>query len=237
MTYNRAQLFLLTDRLVADGMNEWVYDTADSIATVIAAGYISDAHKGDSNGQGMSVGDKVTIRRFADVSTKASILSVTEHYVTAVVLGTGATLSSGGIWLPPAVEDGAAVTLTADQSGALCIFDKTDGALFNLPAPQPGLWFEFQVDTVTASGSHKVLTNDAAVFIDGTVNAIVTGADADLAADTANGTTHRSVTMNGTTTGGIAGTRFKLVARSATVWEIQGEIIKSGSVATSFATS
>lgn len=137
----------------------------------------------------------------------------------------------------PVVEDGASVTLTAAQSGALCIFDKTDGALFTLPAPSVGLYYDFIVDTAVSSGAAKVITSGASIYIKGTVNAIVTGADADLAADAANGSSHVSVTMNGTTTGGIAGTNFRLTCRSATVWEVTGTIIKSGSVATSFATS
>lgn len=135
------------------------------------------------------------------------------------------------------VEDGASVVLTPAQSGALCVFDKTDGALFTLPSPIVGLTYEFIVDTVVSSGSAKVITSAGTVFIKGTVNEFITGADADLAADAANGSSHVSVTMNGTTTGGIAGTRFTLTCRSATVWEITGQIIKSGSVATSFAAS
>lgn len=135
------------------------------------------------------------------------------------------------------VEDGAAVVLTALQSGAICIFDKTDGALFTLPAPEIGLTFEFAVNVVVSSGSHKVITDAGTTFIVGTVDAIVTGADADLAADAANGSTHVAVTMNGTTTGGIAGTSFRLTCRTATTWEITGIVIKSGSVATAFATS
>ena len=160
--------------------------------------------------------------------------------VTTTPTASKLALHDASGWLPhrrPVIEDGAAVVLTAAQSGALCVFDKTDGALFTLPAPAIGLWYEFQVDTVVSSGSAKVITVAGTTFIKGTVNAFVTGADADLAADAANGSSHVSVTMNGTTTGGIAGTRFTLVCRSATVWEIGGSIIKSGSVATSFAAS
>ena len=161
--------------------------------------------------------------------------------VTAGTLGTSVVVTSDASGYVPhrrhVVEDGAAVVLTALQSGALCVFDKTDGALFTLPSPAIGLYYDFVVDTVVSSGSAKVITSAGTIFIKGTVNAFVTGADADLAADAANGSSHVSVTMNGTTTGGIAGTNFRLTCRSATVWEINGAIIKSGSVATSFAAS
>ena len=170
-------------------------------------------------------------------STELSLLDgVTAGTITASKVVT-ADASGNVPWRRHVVEDGAAVTLTAIQSGALCVFDKTDGALFTLPAPAIGLFFDFAVDTVVSSGSAKVITNAGTVFIKGTVNAFVTGTDADLAADAANGSTHVAVTMNGTTTGGIAGTRFRLTCRSATVWEVEGDIIKSGSVATSFTTS
>ena len=163
------------------------------------------------------------------------MLGVSEAAAEKFRMSSAGYMSGGS--LRSVVEDGAAVVLTQAQSGGLCVFDKTDGALFTLPSPVVGLWYDFVVDTVVSSGSAKVITSAGSIFIKGTVNAYVTGADADLAADAANGSTHVSVTMNGTTTGGIAGTKFRLTCRSATVWEIEGDIIKSGSVATSFATS
>lgn len=154
----------------------------------------------------------------------------------AVVLDSNANITGMGV-RRAIVEDGVAVVLTPAQSGALCIFDKVDGALYTLPSPIVGLSYDFIVDTASTSVGQKIITSAGTVFIKGTVNAFVTGADADLAADTANGTTHVSVNFNGTTTGGIVGTRVRLTCRSATVWEIEGDAIKSGSVATTFATS
>ncbi len=53
----------------------------------------------------------------------------------------------------------------------------------------------------------------------------------------ANGTTIASISMNGTTTGGLIGSRFKVKAISATVWAIEGFIYGSGTVVTGFATT
>lgn len=131
------------------------------------------------------------------------------------------------------VEDGAAIVLTPSQSGGLCVFDKTDGALFTLPVPEIGLFYDFSVDTVVSSGSHKVITDAASTFIKGRVLQM-TLADAANVADAANGSSHIAVLMNGTTTGGIAASRFRLTCRSATIWEVEGLIIASGSVGTSF---
>jgi hypothetical protein len=92
MAYDNSELRLLTDRLVADGMNHWTYDTEDAVATVIADQYISDAQSIK-----MSVGDKVTIRVYDDLTDKSEApLSVTDHYVTAIDAD-GATLSAAGM--------------------------------------------------------------------------------------------------------------------------------------------
>jgi len=53
----------------------------------------------------------------------------------------------------------------------------------------------------------------------------------------ANGSTIRSVNLNGTTTGGIAGSMFTVVVISANTYLVQGQLIGSGTLATPFATS
>lgn len=146
---------------------------------------------------------------------------------------TGAQVRSGS---RAVVEDALAFTLTAAQSGGLVVFDKLDGAVATLPAPVIGLFYDFVVDTASTSVGQKVITSAASIFIKGTVLQM-TAADAANVLDTANGTTHVAITMNGTTTGGCVGTRFRLTCRSATIWEVEGLTIASGSVATSFTTS
>ena len=134
------------------------------------------------------------------------------------------------------IEDVLAVTLTAAQSGALIIFDKVDGATITLPPPIVGLWFDFDVDVASTSVGQKIITDAATTFIKGVLNKVVTATGA-TTQDTANGTTHLSINMNGTTTGGIAGSRFRLTCRSATVWKVEGYLNSSGTLATSFATT
>jgi hypothetical protein len=58
-----------------------------------------------------------------------------------------------------------------------------------------------------------------------------------VAAWTADGTTIRSISMNGTTTGGLLGTWFRFTALSTTQWMVTGIDQGSGTVATPFATS
>lgn len=88
MAFDKKQLLLVEDKL---DYSEWTYDTADSLATVIAAGYITS---GESSCFGLKVGDLVKVRIFADITTKASCTYADYHRVTAV--GTSSTALSGG---------------------------------------------------------------------------------------------------------------------------------------------
>jgi hypothetical protein len=56
------------------------------------------------------------------------------------------------------VYNGAARTLTANDNGALCLFDLAAGFTYTLPTPAPGLWFEFQVTVTVTSVAAKILT-------------------------------------------------------------------------------
>lgn len=132
------------------------------------------------------------------------------------------------------VEDALAVTLTAAQSGALVVLDKTDGVTVTLPASAIGIWYDFIVDVASASVGQKIIT-PSSVYIKGTLPHLKT--DNTFTYNVANGSSIRSITMDGTTTGGIAGSRVRLTCRSATVWEVEGLLLASGSVATPFATS
>lgn len=135
----------------------------------------------------------------------------------------------------------AAKQLTAEDSGALVVFNVAAGAVVTLPTPVEGMKFDFLVKTTITSNSAKVITKTiASEFL---VGAIMFGADASASETTlinafaANGTSHVAITSNGTTTGGKRGTLFSLTAISATQWAVGGIEIGSGAIATPFATS
>lgn len=96
MPYLSSELRVLTNSFAADSPNIWTYDDTVVQATVAAANYISDAAKSNTGGpgRGMSIGDIVYYRRFASLSPKTSLTSITAHSVTNVT-ATGATLSAG----------------------------------------------------------------------------------------------------------------------------------------------
>jgi hypothetical protein len=136
-------------------------------------------------------------------------------------------------------------TLTAAQSGSLCLFSAAAGSVFTLPtvtADQIGTWFDFQVTVTVTSNSHTVITGTpASQFILGSVLQAIE--DTTPAANPGpkdfvfNGSTHVKCAMNGSTTGGIIGTTLRIVAISTTVWLISGYVKASGTIATPAATA
>jgi hypothetical protein len=131
---------------------------------------------------------------------------------------------------------GATRTLAPEESGALCLFDLATGNTFTLPAPVVGMQFEFATKVTITSNSAKVVTDAATTFIVGGVGLQNSGATTGQFF-AFNGTTHRSVNGNGTTTGGIIGDRYRLTCISSTLWQLDGVMNQTGTAATPAATS
>lgn len=129
----------------------------------------------------------------------------------------------------------AATTLTAEDSGAMCLFTTAAGYTFTLPPAEIGLQFTFAVHTTITSSAAKVIcaTGDFLVgnFIQSTDSTYTSASHA------ANGTDIVSWNGNGSTTGGLIGDWFTVTAISSTQWHIYGMGRATGSEATPFATS
>lgn len=133
------------------------------------------------------------------------------------------------------VFSGAAKTLTAEDSGALCLFSTAAGYTYTLPAAAVGLYFDFLITTTITSSAAKVICT-AGDFILGSFLQSPDGTDP-VAAFAADGAADLAISMNGTTTGGYAGDWFTLTAISSTQWAITGFGLATGSEATPVATS
>lgn len=82
-----------TFRLVKGGViNEWVYDSADLLETVLGAGYVTGAVAIDksSPGKGLQEGDRVLFRRFGTVGTPSTFAGAWDLVVKSVNTTTGA---------------------------------------------------------------------------------------------------------------------------------------------------
>lgn len=136
------------------------------------------------------------------------------------------------------VHTSATATLTAVDSGSLNVFDRAAGIVITLPTNAAGLWFDFFVKTSVTAAAYKVITAAGTQFILGQLVSVDTDSTNALAYNqVGDGSTHVAISMNGTTTGGLIYTRYRLVCISATQWLVDGMNFGSGVVATPFATS
>jgi hypothetical protein len=127
-------------------------------------------------------------------------------------------------------------TLTAAKNNYCVLFDTASGNTFTLPAPVVGQVYDFIVSVSVTSNSHKIITNSGSVYIQGGLAVMEASGATNLMA-IGDGTANVAITMNGSTTGGLKGTSIRLVAISSTVWQAQGLVVGSGTLATPFANS
>ncbi len=132
-----------------------------------------------------------------------------------------------------------AFQLLPEQSGALIVSNALTGAVYTLPTPVPGMWFEFWSQLAPTSNEYKVITKTIATeFILGAVTAThATVASSGTAYPSVVATVNVSINLNGTDTGGIPGDNFILTAISTTLWMASGWNVQSGTTADPWSTS
>jgi hypothetical protein len=128
------------------------------------------------------------------------------------------------------------VTLTADKtlgkndSGSLFVLNSAGGVAVTLPAVGRGLYYDFVVGTaVTASDKYEIITQTA-----DKIRGVLVNSKNDTASKAFVATAADEIDMNGSTTGGLVGAGFRIVADNAT-WNVYGWNTASGSEATPFA--
>jgi hypothetical protein len=132
-----------------------------------------------------------------------------------------------------------AYQLLPEQSGALIVNNSVTGAVYTLPTPVPGMWFEFITLLATTSNEYKVITKTIATeFILGAVTAThATVGSSGTAYPAITGDSYVSHNQNGTTSGGVPGDQLILTAISTTRWVASGWSVQSGSTGTPWSTS
>lgn len=137
-----------------------------------------------------------------------------------------------------AVEASGGVTriLKASESGGLFLLDSAGGIAYTLPAPVAGMKFSFYASvSVTASDVYAINTDAATTFIGGSLIMGIAATDTNES-QVGDETSDVTITMNGSTTGGLEGTYIEVVALSSTVWIARNShVIGSGAISTPFA--
>lgn len=138
----------------------------------------------------------------------------------------------------PLINDmGATRTLSIDDTASTVVFNRAAGTVVTLPLAVPGVFYEFLTSTAVTSNAYKIITGAATELLIGGVISNDSDTGGAVVAFDANGSTHIAISMNGTTTGGLIGTRLRFTCLSTTRWIVEGVNVGSGVVATPFATS
>lgn len=130
----------------------------------------------------------------------------------------------------------ASATLTNAQTGSTVVFNVASGATVTLPVLSTslvGYYVDVLVLTTITSNSAIVVTGVGTNFLLGAIDSLIDATATDKPFF-ANGSSHTTLTMNGTTTGGIKGTQLRFTAVSSTIWNVTGSLASSGTLATPF---
>lgn len=134
----------------------------------------------------------------------------------------------------PASATAATLTVTAAAHGGKAILlDRAAGVTATLPdATGSGVVFQFIVKTTTTSGGYIIQVPDANNTMTGIAYVAQDAGDTVVAFEA--GATADTITLNGTTTGGIKGDRVELIDIAADLWFVSVHASATGTEATPF---
>ena len=135
----------------------------------------------------------------------------------------------------------ASDSVTAAESGKMFVFNDVDGAVLTLPDSGAGdivgTYFDFVIGVTATSNAHKVVcadTTNEAMF--GMIWMSDSDEDDSELFDARVSDAFSAISSNGTTTG-IQGSMYRVTNIAADKWQVEGNVIGTGTVATPFATS
>lgn len=136
-----------------------------------------------------------------------------------------------GVQAPSTVTASTLTLSAAAYSGKPIVQNAAAGCTVTLPAAiGSGAVFTIYVGTTITSNGLIVNTAGSDVFSGGIL--VMKGSDGTSLAETS--TANKTITYNGTTTGGIAGSFIRLVDTKSGQWQVSGNACGSGSIATPF---
>ncbi len=128
----------------------------------------------------------------------------------------------------------ATLTLNAEDSGKTIILNRAAGCDVTLPASAEGLTFKFIIRTSVTSNDYSVATAATTDLFLGQITNIDTDTSNALAWYAPDGSDDDAMSMNGSTTGGLAGDEFTVTCIADKRWWVKGTLRATGIVATPF---
>ena len=128
---------------------------------------------------------------------------------------------------------GATRTINDSESGSVFLMDRYAGTKFTLPTGVPGQQLTFL--TNVTSNTYSIVTNigTSTPVIIGALPIFAEGITGSMFV-AAGGSALVRIVMNGTTTGGVQGSKIVLTNLSSGTWFVSGTLMGSGTLATPF---
>jgi hypothetical protein len=158
----------------------------------------------------------------------ATVVEITSSTTLSPVAHAGRIISVGG-------SLAAAVTLTLPSINVSANSVTSGPGQDPNTANNEGVTYTIWVPTTISTSSLKIGTDGTDKFV-GSVISVDTDSSGAVVGFTA-GSSNDFINLNGTTTGGVAGTWIQIVAIAANKYMVTGVVLGSGSVATPFADS
>jgi len=138
-----------------------------------------------------------------------------------------------GIHSEVTASGGATRVLKAEESGGTFFWDAATGVTYTLPAPAVGMEFNFYATVSVTSNAHVIITDAATTFLSGAINQIIDTSG--TSEGQVGAATDVTISMNGSTTGGLIGTWIHVKCITSTLWVARGLVVSSGTLSTPFA--
>jgi hypothetical protein len=137
--------------------------------------------------------------------------------------------------LKPTIVTDATLTLNYSlHNDGIVVINRAAGCVVTLPAATgSGARFRVMVGTTITSNSFKLQVANASDTMAGRITTSLATGAAGADFGEALTSTDDTITCNGTTTGGIAGSYVEAEDVAANLWRINGALIGSGTLATS----
>lgn len=226
MAYDKKYLMCAVP-LTVNGAQLWVYRDTVTPAAFAVASYLTDFAA-----EGGRIGDIIEYTQVDSQETPTVVTARTRHVVAAVSRSAGTYSLYGSV--VPVDTTATALTLTAAAHGDRVLTVSSAAPIaITLPASSgSGTRFRLQMQVAATATGHTIKVANATDIIQGTVHGLTTSSDNVIGYKAT--ATDDTITLNGTTKGGVVGDTIELEDVKTGFWSVKMLTAPTGSTATPF---
>lgn len=226
MAYDKSYLLLIVP-VAPNGAAKWVYRDTVTPAAFAVASYLTDLAA-----FGADIGDVIEYTQVDSQATPTVVTARTTHVVSAVDRAAGTYSLNGGEI--PVNTTATTLTLTAAAHGNRMLTVSSAAPIaITLPASSgSGTKFRLQMQVVATATGHTIKVANATDVMQGVVLALTTASANVVGYGTT--ATSDTITLNGTTLGGVVGDIIELEDIKTGFWAVKMVTSPTGTTATPF---